>query len=72
VNVAVEKNGNALASGIGCRYRSGHPSEEKDRIFDEFYQVRQSEHRNPEKPGFGATISKKFVEMPRRQDLGGK
>jgi signal transduction histidine kinase/HAMP domain-containing protein len=63
VNVSVHKNGAAWVEVSVADTGPGIAPGEADKIFDEFYQVRQSDKKKSRGVGLGLAISKKLVEM---------
>jgi signal transduction histidine kinase/HAMP domain-containing protein len=63
VNVSVHKNGAAWVEVSVADTGPGIAPDEKNKIFDEFYQVRQSDKKKSRGVGLGLAISRKLVEM---------
>jgi signal transduction histidine kinase len=63
VNVSVHKNGDAWVEVSVADTGPGIAPHEANKIFDEFYQVRQSDQKKSKGVGLGLAISKKLVEM---------
>jgi signal transduction histidine kinase len=63
VNISVHKNGAAWVEVSVADTGPGIAPDEANKIFDEFYQVRQSDKKKSRGVGLGLTISKKLVEM---------
>ena len=63
VNVSVHKNGSAWIQVSVADTGPGIAPDEANKIFDEFYQIRQSDKKKSRGVGLGLAISKKLVEM---------
>jgi len=63
VNVSVHKNGTAWIEVSVADTGPGIAADEANKIFDEFYQVRESDKQKARGVGLGLAISKKLVEM---------
>jgi signal transduction histidine kinase len=63
VNVAVQKNSAAWITICVSDTGPGVSREEADKIFEEFYQLRQPNGEKSKGVGLGLAISKKLVEM---------
>jgi signal transduction histidine kinase len=63
VNISVHKNGAAWVEVSVADTGPGIAPDESNKIFDEFYQVRQSGEKKSRGVGLGLAISKKLVEM---------
>lgn len=63
VNVAVQRNGDGWPQVSIADTGPGVSSEEKDKIFDEFYQITRPGEKKSRGVGLGLPISKKLVEM---------
>jgi signal transduction histidine kinase/HAMP domain-containing protein len=63
VNVSVHKNGAAWVEVSVADTGPGIAPDEANKIFDEFYQVRQSDKKKSRGVGLGLAISRKLVEM---------
>jgi signal transduction histidine kinase/HAMP domain-containing protein len=63
VNISVHKNGAAWAEVSVADTGPGIAPDEANKIFDEFYQIRQSGEKKSKGVGLGLAISKKLVEM---------
>jgi signal transduction histidine kinase len=63
VNLAVQKNGAGWLQISVSDTGPGIAPEEANRIFEEFYQLRQPGEKKSRGVGLGLAISKKLVEM---------
>jgi signal transduction histidine kinase/HAMP domain-containing protein len=63
VNISLHKNGAAWVQVSIADTGPGIAPEQANRIFDEFYQIRQSGEKKSRGVGLGLSISKKLVEM---------
>jgi signal transduction histidine kinase len=63
VNISLHKNGAAWVEVSIADTGPGIAPDEANRIFDEFYQIRQSGEKKSKGVGLGLSISKKLVEM---------
>jgi signal transduction histidine kinase/HAMP domain-containing protein len=63
VNVSIHKNGAAWVEVSVADTGPGIVPDQANRIFDEFYQIRQSGEKKSKGVGLGLSISKKLVEM---------
>jgi signal transduction histidine kinase/HAMP domain-containing protein len=63
VNISVHKNGAAWAEVSVADTGPGIAPDEANKIFDEFYQVRQLDKKKSLGVGLGLAISRKLVEM---------
>jgi signal transduction histidine kinase len=63
VNISVHRNGTAWVEVSVADTGPGIAPDEANKIFDEFYQVRQSGEKKSRGVGLGLAISKKLVEM---------
>lgn len=63
VNISVHTNGAAWVEVSVADSGPGIAPEEANRIFDEFYQIRQAGEKKSRGVGLGLAISKKLVEM---------
>jgi signal transduction histidine kinase/HAMP domain-containing protein len=63
VNISLHKNGAAWVEVSIADTGPGIARDEANRIFDEFYQIRQSGEKKSRGVGLGLSISKKLVEM---------
>jgi signal transduction histidine kinase len=63
VNVSVHKNGSAWIQVSVADTGPGIAPDEANKIFDEFYQIRQLDKQKSRGVGLGLAISKKLIEM---------
>ena len=63
VNISVHKNGAAWVEVSVADTGPGIAPDQANKIFDEFYQIRQSGKKKSRGVGLGLAISKKLVEI---------